>query len=44
MLAKDILEYRKEYQLVTPFLCRIATLVAINYRDIQEMTIDSLFA
>lgn len=35
LLARDIMEYRKEYQLVTPFLCRIAAIVAQNYRDIQ---------
>lgn len=44
LLARDIMEYRKEYQLVTPFLCRIAAIVAQNYRDIQETVVDSLFA
>jgi hypothetical protein len=28
---------------VTPFLCRIAAIVAMNYRDIQETVVDTLF-
>lgn len=44
LLGRDIMEYRKEYQLVTPFLCRIAAIVATNFRDIQEGIVDSLFS
>ena len=29
--------------MVTPFLCRIATIIAQNYKDIQEAIIDTLF-
>jgi hypothetical protein len=36
MLARDILEYRKEYQLVTPYLCRIAAVVGAAYRDLAD--------
>lgn len=43
MIAKDILEYRKQYQLVTPFLCRIAAIVSLNFKDIMETITESLF-
>ena len=36
MLAKDVLEYRKEYQLVTPYLCRIAAVVGHSHRDLVD--------
>lgn len=35
LLVRDILEYRKEYQLVTPFLCRIASIAATNHKDVS---------
>lgn len=35
-LSKDLLEYRKEYQLVTPFLCRIAATIGQNFKDLTE--------
>ena len=35
-LSKDLLEYRKEYQLVTPFLCRIAATIGQSFKDLTE--------
>ena len=35
-LVKDLLEYRKEYQLVTPYLCRIAATLNKKWKDIGE--------
>lgn len=43
MLARDLLEYRKEYQLVTPFLCRVAAILSQYHRDIAEHIIEQLF-
>lgn len=44
LLAKDLLEYRKEYQLVTPFLCRIAAAVSQNYKDVIEWLLEAVFS
>jgi regulator of nonsense transcripts 2 len=43
MLAKDVLEYRKEYHLVTPYLCRIVAIVNLHYKDIGETVNDIVF-
>ena len=44
MLAKDILEYRKQYQLVTPFLCRIASTIGLSFRDLVDCLLEMVFA
>ena len=43
LLAKDILEYRKEYQLVTPYLCRIGAVVGLVHRDLAEWLVEAVF-
>ena len=37
LLVRDVLEYRKEYYLVTPYLCRVATIVNQNWKDVGDM-------
>lgn len=44
ILAKDVLEYRKEYHLVTPYLCRIIAIVNMNFKDIGETINDLVFS
>ena len=43
MLVKDLLEYRKEYQLVTPFLCRIAATLNKKWKDVEEAVNELIF-
>lgn len=35
-LIRDLLEYRKKYQLITPYLCRIAANLHQKWRDVAE--------
>jgi hypothetical protein len=35
-LVRDVLEYRREYQLVTPYLCRVIAIVFKNFKDIGD--------
>ena len=44
MLAKDCLEYRKQYHLVTPYLCRVVAIVNINYKDIGDIVNEIIFS
>lgn len=41
---KDCLEYRKEYHLVTPYLCRLIAVVNINYKDIGDWVNEAIFS
>ena len=44
MLSKDVLQYRKEYQLVTPYLCRIAAVVGHGHKDLVDNVVEAVFA
>lgn len=41
---KDCLEYRKEYHLVTPYLCRMIAILNINYKDIGDWVNEVIFS
>lgn len=43
-LMRDLMEYRKKYQLVTPYLCRIAANLHQKWRDVAEHLSEQLFS
>jgi hypothetical protein len=42
--VKDCLEYRKEYHLVTPYLCRVIAIINIHYKDIGDLVNETIFS
>ncbi|KAL4488508.1 hypothetical protein ABPG72_013076 [Tetrahymena utriculariae] len=41
-LVKDILEYRKEYNLMVPHLCRFVAVVSKHFKDLGDMVVEKL--
>ena len=41
-LVRDLVEYRKEYNLMVPHLCRMVAVITKHFKDLGDMVVEKL--